>query len=174
MTPPSYDTSKTYSVGEPEDLYDVSIFTSDPVDCTVTYSASVSPPSTFMTETVDKRGMYWYTSDMSEVGNEYEVTVTASAGCSTTSSISYTLKIVNNCGSDTLIIDNTVFKTLPSVTLTYDIFDLALSIDWTDSIVSSTLGLLGSCGTLTWTIEMTSGASLDNTIFTEDVSGPNY
>ena len=111
---------------------------------------------------------------MSEVGNEYEVTVTASAGCSTTSSISYTLKIVNNCGSDTLIIDNTVFKTLPSVTLTYDIFDLALSIDWTDSIVTSTLGLLGSCGTLTWTIEMTSGASLDNTIFTEDVSGPNY
>ena len=68
--------------------------------------------------------MNWYTTDSAEVGNTYTITVVASSGC-TSSSISYTLTVEDACPTDTLTIDSshTVFALLPTVTLSYDIYD---------------------------------------------------
>ena len=140
LTPPAYDTSKTYIVGGSLDQYEVPVFTVNPPGCTITYSASASPAAAWITESASSRGMYWYTTDSAEEGNTYTITVTATSGCAT-SSISYSLSVGSTCSGDTLTIDSAhaVFALLPSVTKSYDIYDPIYDITWTDSNVESAL-----------------------------------
>ena len=74
-----------------------------------------------------------------------------------------------------MTINNAVFKNLPTVTESYDLFDPVAEISWTDSIVTSQSNLLATCGPLTWSVVMAVGGSTpDTSIFTIDVIGPTY
>ena len=93
------------------------------------------------------------------------MTVTAISGCSSASA-TYTVDVVDACGSDTLTIDasSPVFN---SPAVTYNVRAPAAQLSWTDSAVTSNNGL-SSCGTYTWEITLTDGSSaIDPTIFSE-------
>ena len=73
----------TYSVGLVTGQYEVPSFDINPVECasTMSYQASTSTPAEFITETTSGKGMQWYTTDSSAIGDTFTVTVTATAGC---------------------------------------------------------------------------------------------
>ena len=68
-------------------------FTLFPVGCPASYSATVDPAASFMTQLASGRGMKWATSNEADVGT-YTVTVTATSE-ELSESTTYTVEILS-------------------------------------------------------------------------------
>ena len=86
-------TAYEYVIGEPLDYYDVPEFQITESDCDIAYTATSDLDGTgLLTERQEGRGMEWYSlTDLTHANKVFTITVTATAGCSLTESVQYTL-----------------------------------------------------------------------------------
>ena len=82
------------------------------------------------------------------------------------------VRITDPCGSATLTIDDSIFKTAPVPTMTQFVNYVPLQISWTDAIVTSDVTLVPNpCPAIAFNVvDTATGLAPDVSIFTSDLA----
>ena len=84
----------------------------------------------------------------------------------------FMVRITDPCGSATLTVDDSVFKTTPVPTMTQFVNYAPMQISWTDAIVTSDVTIVPNpCPTLAFNIvDTATGLAPDTSVFTSDLA----